>query len=217
LVSEQLARYDEHLTWKGRVRYRMLRFMGVPERIVADTIQAKNVAVVGNASSLLDKQFGSSIDECDVVVRLNRGLIVDRESQGSRTDIFAATAKVSGAVVREHFNPDLIVWLSPYAKVPKFPLGLVRKTYFTDLDSWNHAYELIDCRARPSTGFLMVALLRRLGGYRSIRLFGFDFFETPNFRTGDRASDVHDFDMERKVIEKWTRETGGGPRVSVPA
>ena len=45
------------------------------------------IAIVGNANSLLEKDYGKLIDSHDIVVRFNEGVPVKPEAQGSRTDL----------------------------------------------------------------------------------------------------------------------------------
>lgn len=49
----------------------------------------KTVAIVGNATSLLGKKYGKQIDSHDIVIRFNRGYIINEEAQGVKTTVWA--------------------------------------------------------------------------------------------------------------------------------
>lgn len=56
-----------------------------------DWFEGKTVAIVGNAASLIQQNFGKEIDEADVVVRINRGGYRFPEfskQMGSRVDVW---------------------------------------------------------------------------------------------------------------------------------
>ena len=79
-------------------------------------VDGKSVAVVGNASSLFGKNQGAEIDAHDVVIRLNRGFIVDRTQQGSRTDIIGTARPLNTAQIEEVFtSTGLLVVLAKMA------------------------------------------------------------------------------------------------------
>ena len=53
--------------------------------------EVRSIALVGNAPTALQGDFGAQIDACDLVVRFNRAEVVGHESQvGRRTDILVA-------------------------------------------------------------------------------------------------------------------------------
>ena len=65
----------------------------------------------------------------------------------------------------------------------------------------------------PTTGFSMLILLLKLGGYGSINMFGFDFYENGAksvLRTesglNSGVSDAHDYDLEKEFVMLYSYE-----------
>ena len=56
---------------------------------VQELFKDKDVAIIGSSKSLFDKKDGSEIDKHEVVVRINKGVVIkDADSQGRKTDIW---------------------------------------------------------------------------------------------------------------------------------
>src|SRR5689334_14184716 len=77
-------------------------------------LDGRNIALVGNAQSLLmGRELGSLIDDSDVVVRLNRGVISQPKKQGQRTDLLAVACDISFSEAQRQFGAPQVIWLSP--------------------------------------------------------------------------------------------------------
>lgn len=165
----------------------------------------KRVVVVGNAQSLLDRSFGAEIDGFDVVVRLNKGFVVQPAAQGSRTDMVGLTPELSEAEVEEKFAPDHMLMLIPKMRHYRiFRPRNVRDTLFYPFRWWLADRNLIG--RRPSSGFMMISWLMRLGAAQSVTLYGFDFGQTATYYNPTGYKTPHDFAREGEIIQGWEAE-----------
>src|SRR6187431_2448714 len=70
--------------------------------------QARSMALVGNADTILDHASGDRIDGCDLVVRFNRAHVTGIEDKvGRRTDILVANRNGNLPTLTV-FAPDLL-------------------------------------------------------------------------------------------------------------
>ena len=129
--------------------------------------EGKSCAIVGNASSILQRKDGAIIDTHDVVVRINTPKIISKEGQGGRTDYLFVTALSAARLPRLQFPPYVVFNVS---------------AHYTDeaVNKWSSVIrrETGNGRARPTTGFV-AAMYMFEKGY-NISLFGFDWFATPS-------------------------------------
>ncbi|MDQ2090470.1 glycosyltransferase family 29 protein [Marimonas arenosa] len=175
------------------------------DRRLARYIGERSVAVVGNARSLLDTEFGARIDAEGVVVRLNKGFVRAPAAQGRRTDIVSLSPEVTAEEIDSQFAPDLICLLTP--KLRHLHLtrrDQLRRVLFYPFSAWTRDRRLIG--RRPSSGFMMISWLLRLGFEGRITLYGFDFGATETYYNPAGYQTPHDFAAEGRLIQKWEAE-----------
>lgn len=164
-----------------------------------------DVAVVGNARSLLATDFGPQIDSADVVVRINKGFVVAPAAQGTRTDIWTVVPDLSDAEIAEHFAPRLILFLIPKLRHLRIyrPDHVARLAFYP----WRHWFaDRNHIGRRPSSGYMMISALLRRGGARSITLYGFDFGRSATFYNPEGYQTPHDFAAEERIILGWEQQ-----------
>lgn len=170
-----------------------------PKHLFAD----KNIALVGNALSLFDRDYGREIDNHDLVIRMNRAAMFytafeSGKSHGKRTD---------GWFVWNYREYEHCDWL-------KKPNIIVHMASWEDPQT-NECFIYSPVRsalmmnrlkkATPSTGFLSIDLLID-SGPKKISLYGFDWKQTPTFtdKTGDIDTKLgqvkHNFNLEKKYV-----------------
>jgi len=177
-------------------------------------IAGKRVVVVGNARSLLGSGQGATIDGFDIVIRLNKGWVVDPAAQGQRTDMVGLTPELSEDETEAAFHPRLFLMLIP--KMRHFRLFRpenVARTLFYPWRSWLADRNRIG--RRPSSGFMIVSWLVRLGVAQEIALHGFDFGQTATYYNPPDYRNPHDFSREGAIIQGWATE--GQVRIVPPA
>lgn len=166
---------------------------------VARMCEGKTLAVVGNARKLADMSQGDEIDRADIVVRLNRAPMQSPASHGVRTD-WIATSTTLDAKLLEERQPDLVLWMTSRRKRLSWLMVNRQPIFINPLA--HHKELLTELAARPTTGLLLLSLLRRTSA-AEIRIYGFDFFVSQSLSGSRRAKDVsHDFDAERVWVQR---------------
>lgn len=169
-------------------------------------IKGKTIILVANSSDLLNHKNGSLIDSHDIVVRFN-SFKIDPEHTGNKTTIH--TSVYLQDINLEYFVPirfivsiNLTNWVNKIESIGKFNQGLLLK--------YNHHNEIKGQQKdkRPTTtGFVMLTLLLKLGGFKELNLIGFNFYEggmDSILRTDEgvalNISKVHDYNFEKSMI-----------------
>ena len=159
-------------------------YINIPE--IKEFIKNKRVAIVGNASSIFDKQNGALIDSYDVVIRFNKGFIKNPESQGTKVDVHML------AVTLKDNEYNLLR--------PKFRLN--RSRFYNNpckTIMWVDRKRLCQGELQPSTGYMAIDLCLSSKA-KEIALFGFDFNKTGSFQNAEGYVSLHDFKSEERNI-----------------
>jgi hypothetical protein len=172
--------------------------------------EGKTVALIGNAMSLFDKEYGHEIDSHEVVVRLNRAaMLYDREdvlrvqsskSHGSRTDVwmfwnineYVKFMNISPSIKKMHMCVSFNV---RGRKDIDFSYPI---TMHKDLKSKSKISKSL------TTGFMSLDYINNCNPSK-LYVYGFDWKETPTFTDPLRKKDaakMHDFDSEREYCVK---------------
>lgn len=159
-------------------------------------LKDKSIALLGNAESVLKKK--KDIDKFDIVARCNRGYPKGKEEYiGSRTDVLFLSIPSHDRVIKEEYDPKCIMWCTPLRE--GMSDWLLANTVSFSLDDWNDLVIIIG--ARPSTGCIAITYLVKYVAFKSLTLFGFDFWSTPNWYTGCKNIRNHSPVREREYIE----------------
>ena len=159
---------------------------------IKDFIRGKRVAIVGNASSIFDKQDGELIDTFDVIIRFTFGFISVPSSQGSRTDITVLANELTKAEMdsynaQYHINRmKRITNPTPYHFENK---DIVRVSEGMD-------------GARASSGLIAIDFCIE-SGCQSIDLFGFDWEKTPTFYNPLGYKTMHNYNNEESKVKNY--------------
>lgn len=171
----------------------------------------KSVAIVGNAASLFQKNFGKDIDDFDIICRINRGVIIkDSICQGTRTDIWAyGTTNPIDDILKEFKSSTIkTLHLSPHKRTKKIRLENYKKKieisepltdYFVSIEIINDVYKKFGYN-RLSSGLLLLNYVY-LQNPKSITLYGFDWKKTPTWYYEEEKT-VHKWNEEKSFIEK---------------
>ena len=161
----------------------------------------KEIAVVGNAESLFGKGHGWLIDSNDIVCRFNAGAIIkDPESQGTRTDVaIMSPPHIWSDTIKQLSDTITILHLtnryrhgSPYVKSPHGPNDNLTASF----------------GSRPSSGALLVNLLLSPDcNVKKVRLYGFDWKNSPTYYNGNQIADgPHRYTTERVWMKKLHKD-----------
>ena len=170
---------------------------------VASIVDGKTVALIGNAQSLYGNPVADEVDGHDVVIRINMGLPkVVGDYAGARTDIWV-TAKYW-----ELANPkcQLVVFMKLTQLGDRdwrrFQDG---KESRSPAVRWpvSLADECIEfCQCDPGCGLRFLWLLKKKLNPKSVDIYGFDCWKTPNTWGNHRNSPNHNPAQEAKVIKQ---------------
>lgn len=159
---------------------------------IKDFISGKRVAIVGNASSIFDKQDGELIDTFDIIIRFTFGFISVPSSQGSRTDITILANELTKAEMdsynaQYHINRmKRITNPTPY--------------HFENRDIARVSEGMDGLRA--SSGLIAIDFCIE-SGCQSIDLFGFDWEKTPTFYNPIGYKTMHNYNNEESKVKNY--------------
>lgn len=167
----------------------------------------KSVALVGNAMSLFDLEYGSEIDSHDVVVRMNKAamLYTRKEvglSHGTKTHVWSFWNTTE---YKNHFN-----------KIPKnikkFHAGHQGRTpnniHLIDAVYPDSLYKILKPKSgkhrNPTTGLITLDYISNCNP-KLVRVYGFDWKETATFTDPEMKKEKacpHDYDVEKEYCMK---------------
>jgi hypothetical protein len=161
----------------------------------------KNVALVGGAQSLFDRMHGNEIDSHEVVCRINRSVLIkDAAAQGNKTDIWSIGV------------PNTVEDLFPTVKIKNFHLSHKRRVYngknesHPNIDFYMPMKVLDNLRGdlgheKPSSGLMSLYYILYCSP-KSIKMYGFDWKETPTWYYEETIYQPHNWLLEKTYIEK---------------
>jgi hypothetical protein len=166
---------------------------------IRDYFKNKTVAVVGNAESLFGTQYGSEINDHDVVIRINTPAIFyddlsPRYSHGTRLDVW-----VMWDSLKFRTNKVKNSRLDSFLYSNRYQLLDLNMSDRTDGFKWNDEYVDIDKNrilketGNPSSGLILLSILNELDT-SAINVYGFDFKKTPTFSDQNHCVDENRFD-----------------------
>jgi hypothetical protein len=166
-------------------------------------VDGKKIAVIGNASGIFGKNLGQEIDDNDVVIRFNRGMVQVAKDQGVRTDIVGTGRPLSEKEILSGYNTRKLMWLSyRWWRIPTWTSEIWRMTEVIPLPLLRDAHEKLGIR--PTSGFVMLNLLLQHSKPAHVTLYGFDFYNSPNFYRGVVSNKISDHspEMEKEFIHR---------------
>lgn len=188
---------------KNAKRFLFKRY--VSDEILRNEIKGKRVAVVGNANSLINHEYGTEIDENDIVIRINRCNIPHVRSHGKKVTWVATEMDIPRNLLT-YQTASRLLWLSK-RKVSTMPTWISQrndKTYILQSKYFRKYHARVN--KIPSTGFLLLCLLEELGSYDKLNIYGFDFFETnttSSHITLKNARRDHNYQKEKAYVQQW--------------
>ena len=165
-------------------------------------LKDKSIALLGNAKSILDEK--RDIDsKFDIVCRCNKGFPIGKEEYiGSRTDVLFLSIPLHENIIKEEYNTKHIFWCT--ANREELRYWALEGCPMFNLKAWDELSKIVE--ARPSTGCIAITYLITNVKFKSLTLFGFDSWDTPNWYTGCINIRNHNPEGEKKYIENLIRE-----------
>lgn len=165
-------------------------------------VENKEVALVGNATSIFGQALGDEIDNCDVVIRMNAGIIKEPVSQGRRTDILVTSLGIPVEKIGREFRPAIVVWATSKRRL--IPRDYRRQGFtFLKHPLWIWAMLRWQLGSRPSTGAIAANYLYNWAKPSSVKLFGFDHFQSGTYYHDREDIGPHNPQAERVLFQRW--------------
>lgn len=159
-----------------------------------DLLCGKSIAIVGNATSLLDHQYGPLIDEHEIVTRMNMGFPINPGAQGARCDLWCFSNFRATLAAPKGFAATDAVWMSPrFRDRPDHGVDC----YFYPVSYWKRLRQQFG--ARPSVGAMSINLIAHAKP-REVTIIGFDFNRSKTFYENRTLPSPHDFAAEERYV-----------------
>lgn len=173
----------------------------------------KQVFVIGNGPSALNRRLGEVIDTADVVVRINDFKTVGYEEYvGSKTDILF-TCRLNEYLTNLSDFKEVIIFLlmNPLDGIT-IPEELLKSSNITRNIDWEemrgiNQYLNLRENCYPSTG--LMCLLTMIKRYKRVYILGFDHFKDNNKHYYEEGSRLvphrHDGESEERLVNLFTK------------
>ncbi|WP_189438263.1 glycosyltransferase family 29 protein [Pseudovibrio japonicus] len=158
----------------------------------------KSVAVVGNSQNLFSYEYGSEIDSHDIVIRMNRGIIIPLETSfGAKTNVWCYSTFKLVKDIYQSYDCDYKVYMSPKDRILSASQS---NELFFPLVLWSRLHSNLE--ARPSVGAMVTYLLAQCNPSR-VTIFGFDFKASKSFYEKANNTGSHNFLRERELLQDF--------------
>lgn len=166
---------------------------------LANFMRGKSVAIVGNSSSILDKNQGAEIDKHGVVIRFNKGFPSD--AVGHKTTALFLACTLTDEELKQ-FNAKVTVRRSNLCQNKcSMSLSSTDRTRFAQVPCEYRKRTSPGHMSQASTGYLAIQFALSTD-CKSIDLYGFDFFKNPTYYNPAGYQTLHNGDKEgEKVLE----------------
>lgn len=196
--------YKKHSNKKPRHLKRLYWLeKSIPKQQITSYVQGKSVAIVGNAKSLLESDYGHYIDRSDIVIRINRANILNAQAQGTKTHIWATSFSYPFGHHQQGYQ--FCIWLTPMFHsnlcYPHNKIFSDKLIYLYDFKDFCHLEKRLG--AYPTSGMMLIDFITKYTHFKKLDLYGFDFFKTPNmYENVDFKNNhkFHDFEKEEQFI-----------------
>lgn len=134
----------------------------------------RRICLIGNADSVLKGK--RKIDtEFDIICRMNRGSSRGKEQFiGRRTDILFLSTGMSNRNIQNDFFPKHVVWMTVCNRLACD--WVLRNAIQNPPEDWRGLYK--ELKINPTTGIMSLNFLLKHIEFKSLTIYGFDFFKT---------------------------------------
>lgn len=159
--------------YKIRIDDRHRYMMPRPLAEIQEFCEGKTICLLGNADSVLRKK--REVDSFDVIGRMNRGAPAGKEEFiGSRTDILFLSTHMSGRNIRNSFDPQHVIWMTICHRLAS--AWTIENAVQNPKEDWKTLHKKLSIN--PTTGLMALNFILRHLNFKSLVIYGFDFFAT---------------------------------------
>ncbi len=202
---------DQHLKSS---RYRMKEGLVRIQKMCT----GKKICLIGNADTMLEKKRGDIIDSYDIVCRMNRGKVTDKEAFiGSKADLlFLSTGMSRKSIevgygngkkypIRQRTESDLelpVIWMTVCHRLAH-PWIIVNAIQNPKKD-WHELHRLLGIN--PTTGMMALKFCLKYLNFESLDIYGFNFLTTKSwYNTQPDKGEKHSGEKERVLFAKMIK------------
>ena len=162
---------------------------------IQNYLKDKQICLLGNARSILNAP--KDIDKYEIIIRMNRGIPNDKEKYiGTRTDVLCTSTRNDTYELRK-FNAKYVIWMTKCQKL----LGSGIYNYIQNPPSdWQTLKDKYPTDKLPSTGCIVINFLLRHIQFKTLTIYGFDFFKTGTHYHNMINQTWHPGEFERQLI-----------------
>ena len=149
-----------------------------------------------------------SSDLFDIVGRMNRGTPRGKEKFiGSRTDILFLSTHMKGENIQRSFNPRFVLWMTACNRLASS--WTLKNAIQNPPEDWDALYDKLSIN--PTTGMMTLNFLLKYIDFKSLAIYGFDFFKTKTwYNTRIDNGQKHSGEKEKGLFMKMIK---GGENV----
>ncbi len=169
---------------------------------IQEFCRGKRICLIGNADSVLRKK--RAIDSFDVIGRMNRGEPEGKEAHiGSRTDIHFLSTHMSEENIYKSFNPRFVVWMTVCHRLASD--WTMRNAIQNPREDWHELHKKL--KINPTTGMMALNFLLKHIEFKSLTIYGFDFFATKSwYNTEIDDGQKHSGEKEKTLFMEMIAE-----------
>lgn len=162
---------------------------------IQEFCEGKTICLLGNADSVLQKK--KNIDSFDIVARCNRGTPKGKEGFiGSRTDILFLSTHMSGKNIQKAFSPRHVVWMTVCHRLAS--AWTIENAVQNPKEDWKALHKKLSIN--PTTGLMALNFILKHLGFKSLVIYGFDFFATKSWYNSQIDSGQKHSGAKEKVL-----------------
>ena len=120
---------------------------------------------------------------------------------GSRTDILFLATRMREPAIKQDFNPNFVVWTT---ECQNLALPWVMENAIQNpVEDWRELRNKLP--ALPSTGYVTINFLLKHINFKSLTIYGFDFFKSGTWYHNLRNQKWHCFEDEEILIKEMIK------------
>ena len=167
-------------------------------------LKDKDICVLGNSRSILYHK--KDIDKSEVVCRMNRGVPQGKEEYiGSRTDVVFMSTRYQPEW-EKMYNAKYTLWMTECQLLVK-PF-VAENAIQNPPEDWRELKAEYPEKMLPSTGCIAINFLLKHIDFKSLIIYGFDFFKSGTWYNSNNNQPWHPVELEEEIICKMLAESG---------
>jgi len=165
---------------------------------IKNYLKDKQICLLGNARSILNSP--KDIDKYEIIGRMNHGIPIGKEHYiGNRTDILFSSTRLSNNEILK-FHSRYLVWMVKDLK--RLPEHLKSCTIQNPPEDWQEMKDKYPEKKLPSTGCLVINFLLKHIEFKSLTIYGFDFFKSGTWYHHLKKQMWHPAEIEERIIKE---------------